>query len=419
MEYRDRTDGMAGAGSRENRSSASFLWTVGLGAALMYWFDPRTGRRRRALLRDQLVHAGRVIRDAERVTQRDLTNRIIGVRAQLTRPLHAEPASDPELCERVRAKLGRFVSHPHAVEVTARDGRVILGGPILAREVPPLLNAVEHVPGVRVVENRLQVHEQAGRISALQGGQPRMERAELMQDNWSPTARLVTGALGASLMAMGMRSRGPASLVAALLGGGLVMRAATNRNMATLVGVGPARHGITVQKTMHIDAPLRHVFEFWANFENFPRFMSHVRKVRVLDERRSLWLVQGPAGVPVEWTTEITRVEPNALIEWQTEPASPVQHSGSVRFEQELFDGTRVDVRLTYVPPAGVLGHAVAALFGADPKHEMDDDLMRFKTAIETGRPPHDAAQPGGAPALAATGALGVDSETLREGQPL
>jgi len=46
------------------------------------------------------------------------------------------------------------------------------------------------------------------------------------------------------------------------------------------------------------------------------------------------------------------------------------------------------------VPPAGAFGHAVASLFGADPKSDMDADLMRMKSMIETGRAPHDAAQP-------------------------
>jgi hypothetical protein len=31
-------------------------------------------------------------------------------------------------------------------------------------------------------------------------------------------------------------------------------------------------------------------------------------------------------------------------------------------------------------------------LFGVDPKQEMDDDLMRMKSFIETGVAPHDAA---------------------------
>jgi hypothetical protein len=36
----------------------------------------------------------------------------------------------------------------------------------------------------------------------------------------------------------------------------------------------------------------------------------------------------------------------------------------------------------------------VASMFGADPKAEMDSDLLRMKTMIETGRAPHDAAHP-------------------------
>ena len=42
---------------------------------------------------------------------------------------------------------------------------------------------------------------------------------------------------------------------------------------------------------------------------------------------------------------------------------------------------------------AGAIGHAVASLFGADPKTEMDEDLLRMKTLIERARFPHDAAK--------------------------
>jgi uncharacterized membrane protein len=41
---------------------------------------------------------------------------------------------------------------------------------------------------------------------------------------------------------------------------------------------------------------------------------------------------------------------------------------------------------MTYKPPAGLLGHYVSSLFGADPKSEMDQDLARLKSLIETGK---------------------------------
>jgi uncharacterized membrane protein len=41
---------------------------------------------------------------------------------------------------------------------------------------------------------------------------------------------------------------------------------------------------------------------------------------------------------------------------------------------------------MTYTPPAGALGHVFARLLGADPKKQMDDDLLRFKSLLETGK---------------------------------
>jgi uncharacterized membrane protein len=189
-----------------------------------------------------------------------------------------------------------------------------------------------------------------------------------------------------------MRERGPLSFFLGVAGGALLTRAATNRQLTTLLGLAEDPRGIEVQKTVHIHAPLEKVFEFWSDFENFPRFMSNVRKVRALDERRSHWIVNGPAGIPVEWIAEITQFVPNKWIEWRSVPGSVVRHWGSVRFEEEGERGTRVDIRVHYVPVAGALGHAIASLFGADPKSEMDADMMRMKTMMETGHPPHDAA---------------------------
>jgi uncharacterized membrane protein len=57
-----------------------------------------------------------------------------------------------------------------------------------------------------------------------------------------------------------------------------------------------------------------------------------------------------------------------------------------LRFERLPESGTRVDLNFSYVPPAGALGHAVASLFGADPKRALDEDLNRLKTLLETGK---------------------------------
>jgi uncharacterized membrane protein len=53
---------------------------------------------------------------------------------------------------------------------------------------------------------------------------------------------------------------------------------------------------------------------------------------------------------------------------------------------------TSIDVKLSYNPPAGAVGHGIASLLGSDPKGLMDADLMRMKSLIETGNIPRDAA---------------------------
>ncbi|MGQ0651816.1 MAG: SRPBCC family protein [Betaproteobacteria bacterium] len=372
------------------------LFGGALGALAMYFLDADSGRRRRHRTRDRVVRAARRLDEAGRVTARDAVHRSRGMVAAVRHLFDHGQVSDAALVARVRAALGRAVSHPHAIAVDAVDGYVTLDGPILSHEVRGLLRTVRHVPGVRGVGDRLTVYRDPSHVSALQGGRNRTgPRFELMQDNWSPAARLVAGALGAGLLVSASRMHsGAASGLGALLGvagGGLLARALTNRDLASLAGFGDVERGIVVQKTICIDAPVGEVFAFWSDFRNVPRFMHNVRQVEV-QEDRSRWTVSGPAGVPVQWVSEVTRTEPNALIEWRSAPGSVVKHEGCVRFEEDA-GATRVTVRLCYLPPGGAFGHAVAALFGADPKSELDADLLRLKSMIETGRAPHDAAQ--------------------------
>src|SRR5438105_529181 len=365
-----------------------------LGALAMYFLDPHEGRRRRARTRDKMIHAGKKLNEAGKVTARDTVHRARGVLASTRKLFKHEEVPDEVLLGRVRAELGRVVSHPHAIEVRSDQGHVTLSGPILAEEVRPLLRCVRHVPGVKAVSDQLTVYEDSAHVSSLQGRQPRQgARFELLQENWSPAARLVVGSVGAGLMASSLRARPGMCALLGITGSALVARAATNKSLGALVGLTDAAHGIVVQKTINVDAPVEEVFAFWTDYQNFPRFMHNVREIHVREDV-SHWVVAGLAGVPVEWNARLVEVEPNALLRWRSMFESAVKHEGCVRFEANGSGGTRVTVQLRYVPPGGAFGHAVATIFGADPKSEMDADLLRMKSMIETGRPPHDAAQP-------------------------
>jgi uncharacterized membrane protein len=88
-------------------------------------------------------------------------------------------------------------------------------------------------------------------------------------------------------------------------------------------------------------------------------------------------------SIPLEWDAVITAQEPNELLAWKSQPDSTIQHAGVVRFQPNANGGTTVHIHMSYNPPAGAIGHALATVLGADPKKKMDDDLMRMKTMIE------------------------------------
>ncbi len=369
------------------------LWAgFGLGAGLMYMLDPATGRRRRKELAHRVASTGGSARIAAGKTARDVAHRAQGLAARARSLFRPEPADDAILLARVRSRLGRVVSHPHAVQVSVREGQVLLQGPILSDEVERLIRAVRRVPGVVEVIDELERHDTPGDVPSLQGGARRTgDRVELRQTDWMPAMRLVAAAAGGGLVLFGLRRRGPIGTAAAGSGLALLARGAGNRSLRQLVGLRGGGHVVSVHKTLHVGRPLEEVFGFWTRLESFPIFMSTLREVRDLGDGRTRWVVDGPAGVPASWEAEVIRLEPLHEIAWRTVPGSIVRNGGKITFERGPDGGTQVDIELGYDPPAGALGHLVAKLFGADPKSQMDEDLMRMKTFLETGRLPHDA----------------------------
>lgn len=404
---------------------------AGIGAALMYFFDPERGARRRAMARDKLNRAAHVTGDSLGSTARDVANRARGVAAGARSLVRPDEADDDVIEARVRSALGRFVSHPHAVDVTVDQGRVTLDGDVLESEAAEIVARVPRVRGVQDVLNRLRVHQSAEGVPALQGGRMRRPRGASVplaenggngpawdehardeharddriyqgrtREHWSPAERLISGVAGGALALMGARRRGGLGTAASLAGLALLTRGATNRRLRSIVGVnGGAARTIDVQKTITIHAPVEQVYAALTEWERFPEWMTHVREVRSAGPHgeigeRTHWVVDGPAGTKVSWDAETTGLVPNEFVSWKSVEGATVRQAGSIRFEP-TGDGTRVQVQLSYLPPAGAVGHAVAALFGRDPRRQMHDDLARLKTLIETGVPARDAAQRG------------------------
>jgi uncharacterized membrane protein len=184
------------------------------------------------------------------------------------------------------------------------------------------------------------------------------------------------------------------------MGGELVRRGATGHSfLYEAVGVRtaslgqgaettsvPYELGVRVDEIITVNKPPEEVYRFWRNLENLPSFMKHLESVRVLDGGRSHWVAKAPAGRTVEWDAVIHNEVPNELIAWRSLPDSRVDHAGSVQFRLAPGGrGTEVRVELQYNPPGGLMGAAVAKIWGEEPSQQVKEDLRRFKQILEAG----------------------------------
>lgn len=128
-----------------------------------------------------------------------------------------------------------------------------LRGPILEHELENLLNCVGGVSGVSQVRNELEPHRTAQGVQGLQGGVHRPgHRFELLQENWSPSARLLTGLGGGAALLYRLKRRDLLSTTVGATGFGLLVRALTNREVKRLVGLGVGRNAVEFEQTIQI-----------------------------------------------------------------------------------------------------------------------------------------------------------------------
>ena len=138
----------------------SLLTGLFLGAAAMYFLDPQTGKRRRALVRDQVTHATSVVKEVGQAQTKDFAQRATGMWSTLTSPLRRHDNSDRAINARIRTRLGRLVQHPEAIDTAVVNGCAALRGTVLPDELDRVLDAVRQVAGVKVVDHRLTFADQ-------------------------------------------------------------------------------------------------------------------------------------------------------------------------------------------------------------------------------------------------------------------
>ncbi|UOD29909.1 SRPBCC family protein [Massilia violaceinigra] len=207
-------------------------------------------------------------------------------------------------------------------------------------------------------------------------------RSFTTQSPWRPAPRNAMPGGGTPGLAGMLTRRMPLAMIMGAAGAALLLRSMRNGALPGLSRQQERSGMVDIEKSISIDAAPEQVYALWTSYDNFPRFMANVLEVRDLGNRRSHWVVKGPAGNEFSFDAVlIEQVRPHRLA-WRSEPGAQVEQTGSVRLEPSR-GGTLATVSLSYRPPAGAVGQAVATLFGGDPERELEEDLGRMKNLLE------------------------------------
>ncbi len=152
----------------------------------------------------------------------------------------------------------------------------------------------------------------------------------------------------------------------------------------------------SIVETVDVEVPVSTAYNQWTQFESFPRFMEGVREIRQVDDTHTHWVAE-VAGVTREFDATITEQHPDERIAWKSAEGADVRNTGAVEFLRAPGDrGTEVRATIAYEPPAGQAGRLLAKLWGEEPARQIEEDLRRFKSMMETGEVPTTEGQPSG-----------------------
>lgn len=213
--------------------------------------------------------------------------------------------------------------------------------------------------------------------------------------NVSEKERLISVGVGAFLFTRGLKKF---SLLKAALGGYLIYRGvsghcpAYSQMQRSLYTSKP--ESVNIKTQLIVNKPKDEVFAFWRKLDNLPLFMKHLKRVHVLDDKRSQWAVEVPGNLTsLEWEAEIVKEEEGSLLAWRSLPGSKIENAGKVQFRDALgHQGTELNVVITYHPPAGKFGEGLATLLNPVFTRLIKQDIANFKEYIENGALQHQQA---------------------------
>lgn len=210
--------------------------------------------------------------------------------------------------------------------------------------------------------------------------------------NVGKAERILSTAAGTALYVLSV-SRKKSKLNAAIRYGGLYLlyrgisgncpiKASINKN-----AIEQHTSAINIRTTITVNAPRQFVYDTWRNLENLPHFLKHIKKVTVTDDIHSHWVLKTPGRIPsVEWDAEIIDQEDGRELSWRSLPGSMIETAGKINFADTL-GATQVFIMITYRPPAGYIGSAIAKFLNPSLQRFIEDDIVKFKNYVERKQP--------------------------------
>lgn len=143
------------------------------------------------------------------------------------------------------------------------------------------------------------------------------------------------------------------------------------------------QHGGMVEHhaSVTVKAPVAQVYQLFTHFNDFPKYMHFIEQVTYIDDQRSHW-VADVAGHR-EWDAINQDWVENRQVGWRS--YNGLENEGKVTFQPVAQDETRVDVYISYKPPAGFIGEIAEKMgVGSKFEHDLQHDLLNFASMVET-----------------------------------
>ena len=208
--------------------------------------------------------------------------------------------------------------------------------------------------------------------------------------NVGPVERWISVLAGGALVAYGLRQRSWSGWSLAATGAAMLHRGTTGHCMVYAAldvdRSGASGEPLRLVQSITVQATPQEAYSLWRDLAGAPRYMGHVERVEVLDERLSHWVARwgGRLGRTLQWDSEIVDDRPGERISWRSLPGADLAQEGEVEFRDQHGRGTAVTARVEYAP-AGGAAHTLASWASSAIEGHVKQDLRRFKQLLETG----------------------------------